>query len=217
MNWVSSRVVLDLRRGMFDRLLKLPARFYDDHTSGSLLSKVAYDVQNVSGAATFVLTVLVRDSIAVIGLLAWLFYLNWKLTLITLAIAPPIALTVRLIAARLRHMARGAQRVMGDLVHVLQEAIECHKVVKVYGGDAYEAQRFLKTAQNLRGFLVRGALTFTLSTLLGGVDISLPSGRSRSALLLSSASFPHAFAALRTCLLAAGGSCSLRLRLARLL
>src|SRR4051812_49906578 len=164
MNWVSSRVVLDLRRGMFDRLLKLPARFYDDHTSGSLLSKVAYDVQNVSGAATFVLTVLVRDSIAVIGLLAWLFYLNWKLTLITLAIAPPIALTVRLIAARLRHMARGAQRVMGDLVHVLQEAIECHKVVKVYGGDAYEAQRFLKTAQNLRGFLVRGEMAAALTT-----------------------------------------------------
>jgi ATP-binding cassette, subfamily B, bacterial MsbA len=164
MNWVSSRVVLDLRRGMFDRLLKLPARFYDDHTSGSLLSKVAYDVQNVSGAATFVLTVLVRDSIAVLGLLGWLLYLNWKLTLITLAIAPPIALTVRLIAARLRHMARGAQRLTGDLVHVLQETIECHKVVKVYGGDAYEAKRFQKTAQNLRGFLLRGEMAAALTT-----------------------------------------------------
>src|SRR5215213_3789109 len=76
MNWVSSRVVLDLRTAMFDRLLRLPSSFYNDHTSGSLLSKVAYDVSNVSGAATFVLTVLVRDSIAVLGLLGWLFYLN---------------------------------------------------------------------------------------------------------------------------------------------
>jgi ATP-binding cassette, subfamily B, bacterial MsbA len=164
MSWVSSRVVLDLRAAMFDRLLKLPARFYDDHTSGSLLSKVAYDVANVSGAATFVLTVLVRDSISVIGLLGWLLYLNWKLTLITLLIAPPIAVIVRVIAGRLRQMARGAQRVTGDLVHVLQEAIECHKVVKVYGGDAYEARRFLKTAQSLRGYLMRGDVAAALTT-----------------------------------------------------
>ncbi|HUQ74166.1 MAG TPA: lipid A export permease/ATP-binding protein MsbA [Burkholderiales bacterium] len=164
MNWVSSRVVLDLRAAMFDRLLRLPSSFYNDHTSGSLLSKVAYDVSNVSGAATFVLTVLVRDSIAVLGLLAWLFYLNWKLTLITLLIAPPIGFTVRTIAGRLRKMARGAQRTMGDMVHVLQETIECHKVVKVFGGEAYEAKRFLKTAQTLRGFLIREQIAAALTT-----------------------------------------------------
>src|SRR5438067_1799821 len=164
MNWVSSRVVLDLRTAMFDRLLKLPAGFYADHTSGSLLSKVAYAGSGVSGAATFVLTVLVRDSIAVAGLLAWLFYLNWKLTLITLLIAPPIGFTVRTIAGRLRKMARGAQRTTGDMVHVLQETIECHKVVKVFGGEAYEAKRFLKSAQTLRGFLMREQIAAALTT-----------------------------------------------------
>ena len=164
MNWVSSRVVLDLRTAMFDRLLRLPARFYADNSSGALLSKVAYDVTNVSGAATFVLTVLVRDSIAVIGLLAWLFYLNWKLTLITLLIAPPIGFTVRTIAGRLRKMARGAQRSTGDLVHVLQETIECHKVVKVFGGEAYEAKRFLKSAATLRGYLMREQIAAALTT-----------------------------------------------------
>jgi len=125
---------------------------------------VAYDVSNVSGAATFVLTVLVRDSIAVIGLFAWLFYLNWKLTLIAVLIAPPIGLIVRTIASRLRKMARGAQRTMGDLVHVLQETIECHKVVKVFGGEAYEAKRFLRTAQMLRGFLMREQIAASLTT-----------------------------------------------------
>ena len=164
MNWVSSRVVLDLRTAMFDRLLKLPASFYADHTSGSLLSKVAYDVSGVSGAATFVLTVLVRDSISVLGLLAWLFYLNWKLTLITLLIAPPIGFTVRALAGRLRQMARGAQRTTGDMVHVLQETIECHKVVKVFGGEGYEARRFLKSAQTLRGFLMREQIAAALTT-----------------------------------------------------
>jgi len=164
MNWVSSRVVLDLRTAMFDRLLRLPTRFYDDNASGALLSKVTYDVSNVSGAATFVLTVLVRDSISVLGLLAWLFYLNWKLTLITLFIAPPIGYTVRTIAGRLRQMARGAQRTMGDMTQVLQETIECQKVVKVFGGEAYEAKRFLKSAQTLRGFLMREQIAAALTT-----------------------------------------------------
>ena len=164
MNWVSTRVILDLRTAMFDRLLRLPTRFYHDNTSGALLSKVAYDVSNVSGAATFVLTVLVRDSIAVIGLFGWLFYLNWKLTLIAVLITPPIGLIVKTIAGRLRKMARGQQRTMGDLVHVLQETIECHKVVKVFGGEAYEAKRFLKTAQTLRGFLMREQIAASLTT-----------------------------------------------------
>ena len=164
MNWVSTRVILDLRTAMFDRLLRLPTRFYNDNSSGALLSKVAYDVSNVSGAATFVLTVLVRDSIAVLGLFAWLFYLNWKLTLIAVLITPPIGLIVKTIAGRLRKMARGLQRTTGDLVHVLQETIECHKVVKVFGGEAYEARRFLKTAQTLRGFLMREQIAASLTT-----------------------------------------------------
>jgi subfamily B ATP-binding cassette protein MsbA len=164
MNWVASKVVLDLRVAMFDRLLRLPTRFYDDNTSGSLLSKVAYDVSNVTGAATFTLTVLVRDSIAVIGLFGWLLYLNWKLTLIAIAIAPPIGLTVKLLAGRLRRMARGQQRSTGDLVHVLQETIDCQKVVKVFGGEAYEAKRFLKSAQTLRSFFMKEGVAASLTT-----------------------------------------------------
>jgi subfamily B ATP-binding cassette protein MsbA len=136
LHWVSSKVVLDLRGAMFSRLVRLPTRFFDDQSSGNLLSKVAYDVGGVSGAATVVLTVLVRDTISVIGLFAWLFWLNWKLTLIALVIAPPIGITMRLIARRLRYTSRGVQHAMGDLVSVLQEAIECHKVVKVFGGQA---------------------------------------------------------------------------------
>jgi subfamily B ATP-binding cassette protein MsbA len=164
MQWVSSKVVLDLRTAMFDRLLRMPTSFYNDNSSGALLSKVSYDVSNVSGASTFVLTVLVRDSITVLALLGWLLWLNWKLTLITLAIVPPIGFTVKTIAGRLRKMARGQQRVMGDMVHVLQETIECQKVVKVFGGEAYEAKRFLKTVQSLRGFQMREQIAASLTT-----------------------------------------------------
>jgi len=162
--WVSNRVVLDLRAAMFARLVRFPARYFDDHSSGALLSKIAYDVSGVTGAATTVLTVAVRDSIAVIGLLAWLFYLNWQLTLIALCVGPPIALFARLLSRRLRRMAREAQQSMGDLVHVLEETIECHKVVKVFGGQAYEARRFERANQRLRGFNMRQTVPAALTT-----------------------------------------------------
>jgi subfamily B ATP-binding cassette protein MsbA len=164
LNWVANKVVLDLRSAMFSRLVRLPARYFNDNTSGALLSKVAYDVSGVAGAATTVLTVLVRDSIAIVGLLAWLFYLNWKLTLIALVIGPPIALTVRLISKRLRRMSREALRSLGDVVHVLQETIECQKVVKVFGGQDYELSRFRRAAQVLRGFVMRGDVSAALTT-----------------------------------------------------
>ena len=162
--WVGSRVVLDLRAGMFARLVRLPARFFDDHSSGAVLSKVAYDVGGVTSAATTVLTVAVQDSIRVIGLLGYLLYLNWKLTLIAIAVGPPIALFVRLLSSRLRSMARGTQTAMGDLVHVLEETIECHKVVKIFGGQDYEARRFERANQRLRGFGMRQTVPAALTT-----------------------------------------------------
>jgi subfamily B ATP-binding cassette protein MsbA len=153
--WVSNKVILDLRRAMFDRLLTLPARFYDDQTSGVLISKVANDVNGVASAATSVLTVAVRDSLAVAGLLGWLLYLNWKLTLVTFIIAPGIAIAVKVFSKRLRRMSQESMRVMGQITHVLQEAIDCQKVVKVFGGKDYEGRRFEAANQKLRGFNMR--------------------------------------------------------------
>src|SRR5439155_17625278 len=149
MHWVSHRLVLDLRGAMFGRLVRLPARFFDDQSSGALLSKVAYDVSGVTAAATNVITVVVKDTIAVIGLLAWMAYVNWKMTLIALLVGPAVAWFVKLLSRRLRRMARGAQSAMGGMVHVLEETIECHKVVKVFGGQDYEGGRFARPAQLL--------------------------------------------------------------------
>jgi subfamily B ATP-binding cassette protein MsbA len=108
--------------------------------------------------------VLVRDSIVIAGLFAWLLYLNWKLTLIALAIAPPVAWVVQLTARRLRRMARGSQHAMGDLVHVLEESIGAHRVVKVFGGQDYEAGRFAHTSRMLRGFNMRQKVPEALTT-----------------------------------------------------
>ena len=175
--WVSNRVVLDLRAAMFNRMIRLPAAFFDDRSSGALLSKIAYDVTGVTSAATTVLTVLVRDSLSVLGLLAWLMYINWKLTLVALAVGPLVSLVVRLFSKRLRAMSRGAQEAMGSLSQVLQETIECHKVVKIFGGQEYEARRFEAANQRLRGFNMRqtvpAALTVPITQVLASMALAI--------------------------------------------
>lgn len=155
MAWVSTKIVLDIRNTMFDRLLTLPTRYYDDRSSGTLISKIAYDVNGVTSAATGVLTVLVRDTLAVTGLLGWLLYLNWRLTLVTLIIAPGVALVVKLFSKRMRRMSQESLRSMGQITHVLQEAIDCHKVVKIFGGQDYEARRFEHSNRKQRGYNMR--------------------------------------------------------------
>jgi len=164
LHWVGQRLVLDLRAAMFSRLVRLPARYIDDQSSGVLLSRLAYDVAGVTGSATAVLMIAVKDTIAIVGLLGWLLYLNWKLTLIALAIAPMIAWFVKALSGRLRRMARGAQHAMGGVVHVLEESIQCHKVVKIFGGQDYESRRFARAAQLLRGFQMRQVIPEAMTT-----------------------------------------------------
>ena len=150
MAWVTNRIVLDLRIAMFDRVLRLPTRYYDDQSTGALMSRVTYDVANVTGAATSALTTLVRDSLTLIGLLAWLFYLNWQLTLVALSVGPPIALVVKGFSKRLRQASRQSQLAMGNMSHILEEAISGQKIVKIFGGHDYEAGRFNQANQYLR-------------------------------------------------------------------
>jgi len=152
MNWVGNKVVTDLRNRMFERLLTLPASFFDDHPSGNTISRITYDVAQVMTAATSVVTNIVTDTFVVIGLLGWLLWLNWKLTSITLVAAPVISLIVRTFNKRLREVSREAQAAMGDLTSLSGEAIACHKVIKVYGGQQAEAARFDRAANRLRLF-----------------------------------------------------------------
>lgn len=158
MSWVSNNVVMEMRKAMFARILELPTRYFADNLSGRLMSRVAYDVSGVAGAATNALTTLVKDSLSIIGLLAWLLYLNWKLTLVTIAMVPFIALAVGAFSRRLRGIARGIQESQGEITQVLQETIEGHKVIKIFGGHAYEGERFAQAVQTQRRFNMRGAI-----------------------------------------------------------
>lgn len=155
LSWVSNKVVLDLRQDMFQRLIQLPTTYFDNQSSGAVMSRIAYDVTGVTSAATGVLTVLIKDSFAVIGLLTWMFYLNWQLSLIALVMVPGIALAVMGFSKRLRSTSRGVQEAMGEIMHVLEESIEAHKVVKIFGGQAYERKRFANASGMQRGQAMR--------------------------------------------------------------
>jgi subfamily B ATP-binding cassette protein MsbA len=150
LGWVGSRLVTDLRNAMFAKLLALPARFYDDQPSGVLISKLTFDVTQVTQAATSALTIVFRDSLAIVGLLAYLLWLNWKLTLFALVMGPLIVAVVRVLSVRLRNSSREVQEAMGYITQVIDEAIGGHRVVKLFGGQEYEKARFDEEANRVR-------------------------------------------------------------------
>jgi len=150
LGWVGNRLVTDLRNAMFAKLLALPARFYDEQPSGILISKLTFDVTQVTQAATSALTIVFRDTLAIVGLLAYLLWLNWKLTLFALVMGPLIVAVVRVLSVKLRRSSREVQEAMGYITQVIEEAIGGHKVVKLFGGQDYEKFRFDQEANRVR-------------------------------------------------------------------
>jgi len=156
--WVSQKVILDLRRAMFDKVLRLPPAFFDEIATASLVTKFTNDVNNLAAASTSVLTVVVRDTVTIAALVAILLWSNWKLTLVTFVVIPPIAIVVRMFSKRLRQMSRESQRAIGGVAEVLDESIANQRVVRVFGGQAYEGKRFEDASQRIRRFNMKLAV-----------------------------------------------------------
>ncbi|MBT3017079.1 MAG: lipid A export permease/ATP-binding protein MsbA [Candidatus Thiodiazotropha sp. (ex Clathrolucina costata)] len=150
--WVAGKVVLDLRKMMIERILTMGTPYFDAHATGSLISKVTFNVNQVTMAATKVLTTLVKDTIIIIGLLAYMLYLNWLLTLAVFMAMPIIVVAVRYLAIRLRRVNRALQQTMGVMTQVLEESIRGHKVIKIFEGRPYEQRRFLERANWVRRY-----------------------------------------------------------------
>ena len=142
MSWISRRVVMDIRRDLFASMLRLPTQFYDATTSGQLLSKIIYNVEQVSRAGTNAVTTLVRDSLTVIGLMAYMAYLSGWLVLIFLVVGPVMALLVMWVSRRFRKISHRIQRSVGDVTSVSKECIEGHLVIKLFDAQDYEQRRF---------------------------------------------------------------------------
>jgi len=140
--YVGRHVIRQLRADLFRHYLDLPAAYYDRSASGALLSRLTYNTELVAEAATSSVTVLIRDSLTIVGLLGWLIYSNWRLTAFALGVAPLIVWLIQLINRAFRRYSTRIQSSMGDLTRVAKEAIEGHRLIKVFNAQDYEARAF---------------------------------------------------------------------------
>lgn len=164
MSNVARNVVHDLRCEVFNHMLHLSGRFFDSHSSGHLISRVTYHVEQVTGAATKSITILLREGLFVIGLLAYLLWTNWMLTLVFLAVTPLIGWVVSVASKRFRKLSRRIQTSMGDVTHVASEALTGYRVVRTHGAEEYEKRRFAKASNYNREQSMKEALTKATST-----------------------------------------------------
>lgn len=155
MSWVARGVIKRIRGDMFERLLHLPVTFFDNAAAGNLISKLIYDVEQVSMATTEAISVLIRDTLTIIALLFWMFYLNWQLAIILLIGAPVIAKVINTISRHARRYSSRIQNSVGDVAHVAEEAIEGQRVVKTFGGQGYEMGRFDEANERNRRLTMR--------------------------------------------------------------
>jgi subfamily B ATP-binding cassette protein MsbA len=180
-NYLLSRVInavlLKLREQMFQTLLHAKTEFYQKSSASSLINAVVFEVNNVLSIMGTMLISLVRDSLTVLGLLGYLIYLNWKLTLVVLIIFPIIAYIMSLINRRLRGLNREQQAMTSELAYIVEEAVSGHKIVKVHGGETYEMSRFFDKADRIRHFALKtavaGGLNQPITQLIASMALSV--------------------------------------------
>jgi subfamily B ATP-binding cassette protein MsbA len=139
---VGRQVVKAIRRDLFDQYLHLPAARYDRESSGRLLSRLTYDAEQVAEAATNAMVVMVRDSLAILGLLIYMFWMSWSFTLLALVAAPVLGWVLSGINRRFRRHSARIQQSMGDVTRVAKEALEAQRTIKTSGAEAQQLQRF---------------------------------------------------------------------------
>ena len=174
---VSNKVLLNLRMKMFERLLQAPASYYQRNTAASLINAVIFEVNQVLQVLTGVFITMVRDSMTVLALLVFLFYTNWRLTLVVAVILPIIGLLMSRINRRLRSLNRESQNLTNQAAYVVEEAVGGYKVVKLHGGEAYESLRFNAMTNRLRGYAMRvavaGGLNQPVTQFLAALALSI--------------------------------------------
>jgi subfamily B ATP-binding cassette protein MsbA len=177
MAYTGLRVVFDLRRALIDKLLRLPTPYYDATPSGVVQSKLTFDAHQLASAASGTITTAIRSSLTIAASLVWLLYINWRLTLMTFVILPIVAVVIRYFSRRLRRIARDVQTRTGAMTHVLEEMIVGHRIVRVFGGEAYERARAVKAANALRTSMTKqsssSAASSPISQILAAIAVGV--------------------------------------------
>ncbi len=164
MQWISNNILLDLRQAMFDKLISMPSVTFDSLSAGQLISRLISETQYVMIVATSVISVVIRDSLILIGLLGWLFYLNWKLTLIVIVLVPPLAAITIKFSRRMRAVSEGHMSAIGEMTSSVEEAISGHRVIKIFDGNGRESGRFSRINSEYRGQAMRLAIAQALQS-----------------------------------------------------
>jgi len=171
---VGRNIVRDFRQRIFKHLMYLPVSYYDKETSGKLLSTLIYNTEQVAGASTEALITVLQEGMLLIGLVVVMFSLSWQLTLMFLATAPVVSAIIRYTSKRLRYLSANVQGTMGDLTQIASEGIENYKVVRIFGGEEYEKQKFFATTHQNRQREMKVVAASSLGTALTQVITALP-------------------------------------------
>ena len=164
MNHVARNLIHTLRCELFDKMLVAPSAYYDSHSQGVLISKITFNVEQVSGAVTKALKIIVREGLTVVALLSYMLYLNWRLCLVFLAVAPAIALVVSIVGKHFRRYSRRIQASMGDVTQVSNETIGAYREVRIFGGQEQQSERFQSASDYNRVQSLKLAFLDALST-----------------------------------------------------
>lgn len=171
---VSRNVVMEFRRRIFSHLLKLPANFYDRHSSGHLLSTIIYNVEQVAQASSDALVTTLQESSLVVGLVVVMFIVNWQLTLFFMIVTPFIVWVMKVCSSRLRRLSSSVQKSVGEVTHVASEGIEAYKVIRLYGGQEYEDHKFSRVTRSNAQRELKVVVTNSISTSLVQLLIAIP-------------------------------------------
>ena len=166
MTWIGRRVIQLLRAQMFERLVLLPNNYYDNTSTGETISRFIYDVEQLATASTTAVTILIKDSLMLLSLIIWMFYLSPMLAGVFLVLAPVMALIVTVVSRRFRAISKRIQSSMGTISHVLEESVQGQRVVKIFGGQQYELKRFHKNNNHNRHQNMKLMVSTSLSTAI---------------------------------------------------
>ncbi len=170
---ISANIVHKLRCEIFNQYLMLPTRYFDENTSGHMMSIITYNVGEVTRATTNSVRSFVRESFTAIGLLGYLIYVDWQLSLVFLVITPVVAVIVSYVSKRLKRLSKKMQSSVGDMNHITSELVLGYKTVRSFGGEEYEKSRFRKSSLDNRKQNLKLIMTVSINNPLMQFIVSL--------------------------------------------
>ncbi|MYD75896.1 MAG: lipid A export permease/ATP-binding protein MsbA [Gammaproteobacteria bacterium] len=176
LNWVSRRVIQDLRQRMFEQLMYAPTEFYDREAIGGLVSRLTFDVEQVANASGGAFRILFRDLVKVLFLLGLMFYLSWQLSLVFMVIVPSLVFIFKRTSGHIRQISMRIQQSVGDISHIAKQAFQSHRIVKLFGAYAHEQEVFFRANNRNRQQIMKRvaivAVSVPMIVLIMGVGVA---------------------------------------------